>query len=162
MRLNDQMYLIIDSNYGGYQPIHVGLNRSFIIACKFKFHSDTSFEITHSKLIIARKEKENNEEPNYDEYSINMVHPTEIENNTKEPYSRKIKIDIPDEPTRNPNVDNDEFYKIQQSNLSSCEKKSGNYPTRNHIIDIENPDEKIKILLPFLDFGNHICRSYII
>ncbi len=144
MNINDQLFLPIDSNYNGYQPIHIDLPKGYIIACKFVCCSDNSFEITHAKYYLLGENRTS--EPKI--YGIKEIPPVKFDS------EKKINsIDLTNISLKS--YINEDSLKIKQSSKSSFKKKISSTPIWEHIIDIHTTIDK-----PL--FGNHICKIYFI
>ncbi|WP_103865561.1 hypothetical protein [Aquimarina sp. I32.4] len=154
MKLNEHLFLVVDSNYNDYQSIHVGILQNFVIACKFKFHSDTTFEITHGKIILVNKGTKR------EEYHLENSIGTQQRRKPTAPG--KIEFEILTNPLKDPNT------AYSSPKQSTCIKKKGNVLKPENIIDITIPNtfyitrKNGKKETFFLDLGNHICKFYII
>ncbi|EZH72885.1 hypothetical protein ATO12_22415 [Aquimarina atlantica] len=155
MKLNEHLFLVIDSKRNDYQSIHIGILQDFVIACKFKFHSETAFEITHGKIILINK----GETP--EEYHLEKSIGTQITHG-KPTVPGKIELEILTNPLKDPNT------QYSSPKQSTYVKKTGAILKPENIIDITIPNtfsitrkngEKETIVI---DLGNHICKFYVI
>lgn len=159
-------YLLpIDSKNTNYQFIHLDLDRSYGIACKFDFTAnDSTFKITHTKVVLTDPNDET--KPAY--YAYKNLSGTEIVNEND--YKWQIKVDLEEDKNRSAETQL-EVGEIRKS-VFDLKPKDECINTK-HIIDvcIENL-ETTTIPIPnklklddegiVVKFGSHFCKFYIV